>query len=437
MPDNHFENKVKQKLAELDFSPSEAVWQKVEEQIKKDNARRRLLIWLPLFGLLLGWGIWLFLPGKTMLNTVNQSNVSWNPEKNKLTVSSGQAALLKKKSTAAAETKKFIEKKAYSNTVETKNPGMELKHKQNTTAGKKIPHYPLAENRNGHQPREAATIISDDKTKERNSDTPKTGIEKNSHQSAVAADSAVQKSPIASKRTTKNSMAISWGISAGAGLSSIPMNFNHENALNYSTTSSSIPGYSTIPSQKQSPSFHFGFLMEKPLNKTMAIFSGIQFTYSGVKIERGNLVNQPFMLNPGTYTVSNIYTYYAPTNTGKYNYTNHFHFIEIPLGMEKQLSNKSRFSLNAGISIAWLVYTNALQYDPHTGIYYKDNSFFKKTQITVFGGIQYRLLQKISYSLKLGPQVQYGLTGLLNTKSPYTGHLFYGGLNLVLISNRK
>ena len=437
MPDNHFESNVKQKLDELNFSPSEAIWQKVEEQIKKDNDRRRLLIWLPLLGLLLGWGIWFFLPGKSILNTANQSNVSLNAEKNKLKIPSGQSALLKKKSPVAAKIEKLIEQKTFPNAVATKNPGVELKHRGNAKAGKKIPHYQSAENRNGHQPPKTATITSDDKI--------------NSNQSPVATDSTVQEKSIPSKWATADSMAIperkkitndkknkmQWGISAGAGLSSIPMNFNHENALNYSTTPSSLTGYSTIPSQKQSLSFHLGFLMEKLVNKTTAIFTGIQYSYSGVKTERGNLVNQPFPINAGTYTAANIYAYYAPTSTGNYNYTNHYHFIEIPLGMEKKLGNKSRFSLNAGISVAWLVSTNALQYDPHTGIYYQDNSYFKKTQINIFGGIQYRLLQKEKYSLKLGPQVQYGLTRLLNNKSPYTEHLFYGGLKLVLISNRK
>lgn len=35
MPDNPFEYKAKQKLDELNFIPSGAVWQKVEAQIKK------------------------------------------------------------------------------------------------------------------------------------------------------------------------------------------------------------------------------------------------------------------------------------------------------------------------------------------------------------------------------------------------------------------
>ena len=70
MPDNPFENKAKQKLDELKFTPSDAVWQKVEGRIKKDKDRRRLLVWLPLFCLLLCAGGWYFI--SVEINKLNQ-----------------------------------------------------------------------------------------------------------------------------------------------------------------------------------------------------------------------------------------------------------------------------------------------------------------------------------------------------------------------------
>ena len=57
MQDQNFEKQVKQKMEELSLTPSEPVWQKVEEQIRKKRDRRRLLFWLPFTVLFLGGGI--------------------------------------------------------------------------------------------------------------------------------------------------------------------------------------------------------------------------------------------------------------------------------------------------------------------------------------------------------------------------------------------
>ena len=54
---NEFEKQVKQKMEELDFVPSTPVWNKIEEQIRHKNDRRRLFLLLPLFVLLLAGGI--------------------------------------------------------------------------------------------------------------------------------------------------------------------------------------------------------------------------------------------------------------------------------------------------------------------------------------------------------------------------------------------
>ena len=62
MQEQNFEKQVKQKMEELSLTPSEPVWEKVEEQIRKKRDRRRFFFWLPLTVLLIGGGVW-FLPG--------------------------------------------------------------------------------------------------------------------------------------------------------------------------------------------------------------------------------------------------------------------------------------------------------------------------------------------------------------------------------------
>ncbi len=63
MHDPKFENEVQQKMEALEFSPSESVWIRLEEDLKKEKRRSAPLFWLFFLvgGMLLGaGGTWLF-----------------------------------------------------------------------------------------------------------------------------------------------------------------------------------------------------------------------------------------------------------------------------------------------------------------------------------------------------------------------------------------
>ena len=240
------------------------------------------------------------------------------------------------------------------------------------------------------------------------------------------------------KKDSRKKNKMKWGITAGPGLSSVSEKFIQKGYLYPSNASAPIvPNYPVLPSEKTSFAYFAGLQLQKPLNKTTSVFTGIRYAYSGIKITRGNPVNLPLTVYLSNYYAANISSYYSAVPSGKSNYTSHYHFLEIPLGIEKQLGQKSRFSVNAGLSVTRLLATNALQFDPQSGVYYKDDSHFNKTQWNILAGIQYNLVSKEKYSLRIGPQVQYGLTSLLNKKSPYSEHLFFGGIQLLLLRNRK
>ena len=71
MPGNEFENKVQKRLEELNLSPSNAVWNHVEKEIRKDRRKRRLLFLLPLLLLLGIGGYWAMQPssGSSIANS--------------------------------------------------------------------------------------------------------------------------------------------------------------------------------------------------------------------------------------------------------------------------------------------------------------------------------------------------------------------------------
>ena len=78
MQENEFEKQVQQKMDELKLHPSDAVWTKIEAQIKKEKRRRWMLIFLPviLIGSLYG--------GYVLLNRNNSTHYFQQPSKNSI-----------------------------------------------------------------------------------------------------------------------------------------------------------------------------------------------------------------------------------------------------------------------------------------------------------------------------------------------------------------
>ena len=114
MQDQNFEKQVKQKMEGLSLTPSEPVWQKVEEQIRKKRDRRRLLFWLPFTVLCLGGGIWLVTNNIRNINSIaiaknekqnNSQNGQNSVQKNDVKVESGTRELEENKKTFAAPKK--------------------------------------------------------------------------------------------------------------------------------------------------------------------------------------------------------------------------------------------------------------------------------------------------------------------------------------------
>jgi hypothetical protein len=451
MPDNPFENKAKQKLDELKFTPSDAVWQKVEARIKKDKDRRRLLIWLPLFCLLLGMGGWYLVS---------------HPDLKK--GSSGAAADRKNENNAVVRSVPLRKERVVQ--PQSENAGIDLKEKvksgnrfnRELPADKKQQENDLAkkekyitgipvQQRNNIPETASADAIASNTNNTANIENSRSNIDSANAAPPAKTNAAVLKNPADSaslRQENGKSLAdknkdsgkknkITWGVTAGAGFSAVSTKFIRKDLISAYQSAVGPVTPAALPADRQSVSGFAGLQFQKPLNKTTSVFAGIQYAYSAIKITRGSQVNLPSPLNGVNYSYSSITSYYAPSASGDFNHTSHYHFLEIPLGVEKQLGKKSRFSVNTGLSFAWLFATNALQFDPLSKIYFKDDSYFNRVQWNVLGGIEYSLLRNEKYTLKIGPQVQYGLTSLLNNKPSYSAHLFSGQVRLLLIRNRK
>jgi hypothetical protein len=125
----------------------------------------------------------------------------------------------------------------------------------------------------------------------------------------------------------------------------------------------------------------------------------------------GNLVDSSISINSPYLQTSFVNAYYR--NGRDQSYTNLYHFIELPVSVNFQLNNTPHLPViwEAGFSVAYLLGSNSLHYDPLTNVFFQNNNLLSRTQFSLATAIMvgFRLGQN---ELQVGPQLQYGLTSL-------------------------
>ncbi len=160
-------------------------------------------------------------------------------------------------------------------------------------------------------------------------------------------------------------------------------------------------GYKPSP-VKLNTGFIAGVYAEKMINAKLSILTGLNYKMYSTKIMVGNrydsLVNA---LSSGLYYRS---------GTEK-NYTNRFHFIEVPVGLQWRITkqNKLPLYLYTGMSASYLFSTNALQFAGATGFYYPDKKPFKNTQFDFSSRLLFGLSKNNKHQFLLGPQLNFSL----------------------------
>ncbi|HKH63054.1 MAG TPA: outer membrane beta-barrel protein [Flavitalea sp.] len=178
-------------------------------------------------------------------------------------------------------------------------------------------------------------------------------------------------------------------------------------------------------------SYSIGAFIQKSITKKISISTGLQYRYYSNHIRVGNRIDS-FAMVQNAFGSMNISQYYrsAPVPTTE-KYTNRFHFVELPVEGHLQLNKGNRLPISwvAGLSLSYLVSTNALHFDSRTGLYYRDNDLLNKLQLSMSTGFSFTLWNTSRLSVQLGPHLQYGFTDLMKQKLSDSRHLFYFGLN--------
>lgn len=485
MPENDFEKQVQQSFEELRIKPSEEVWSKVYNRIQKDKYRKRTLFWIPAALLLLSaGGYWMKqitgnsqgseIPVKSTAGIKNDTESSSSktkyPATNPLTGNS--ISKTEKQDAAENETintdhsvggkplifsdlgsdatasngqqhsvKPPVTNRALANTKQP-TPAVQLPVPDQTGSKKE-----LFINRDVNPDFAPAAAVTQSVLINTTS-LPDVETEKKLH-------SIQQPLTIAEKAgntTVKLFPKKRWefGIVGTAGASQVSNGFwgflgnnGAEKSIpgNLSTVSNDYLGFiggqsnylAALPPPASEIKAGFGWqagaFAKKFVNPKLAITSGLNYHYASTNRSVGYVINNNTLPISNAGNISARYAgYYSGDNS--INYTSRYHFLEVPVGVQWQINKNGQLplQLNGGISLGYLVNTNAIHYHDKTGAYYEDKALFNKMQGSAYAGISTTVFERSKRPLYVGPVIQYNFTNLLKPSAGLQQNLMYAGL---------
>ncbi|MFT3947665.1 MAG: outer membrane beta-barrel protein [Agriterribacter sp.] len=486
MPESNFEKQVQQMFEGLKFKPSDNVWQNVEERIKKDKRDRKFIFWIPtatLLLLLVGAGAYLKWGSR---NEEHKATVQHAVETSVPGISNQDArkdALPGKEGIAKSATR--LKQPQIPGTV---SPGVVIKenreirknhtainnkNRNNKEGSKSVsitkPSTVKDNEQNGNAQQMSLSPVKDEtpckNVQEDYATTPRE-FSGETMQQHVPLNNFVLSAPEAEmKLVTINSNLTAGGAAStpvklsknklwefgftasaniskvGSGLSGIFSRYNIvektvlPNALSVNNTTASFVAsqnnnyLAALPSSpsavKPGFSWSVGVSAKWYIKARFALSGAVQYTRYTTSRNVGNILNN----NSGTDISARYAGVYS--NAGNTAYTNRYHFIEAPVGIQWQLNKAVKMlpvHFNAGISIGWLMNTNAVHYDKTTGSYYQDEYLFNKVQAGLYAGISAKLFQHSYRPLYIGPFVQYGFSNLLKSSAGERQNLVMAGI---------
>jgi hypothetical protein len=453
MQDPSFENQVHEKMEGLRFTPSESVWIEVERRIRKENKRLNPLSWL-----LLALGVALM--GSLMLVGLNpneeKSTPAYNKEKrdaNPVSVEkAGAQPTFSDQSRHAPERLGAQVASGRDATVERRqdrNPGTRTERSESTNAGQltdedKVQN-PVFESNKAASCQSAFPLQKKPVANLQLALIPNTQAgDMRLNKEAVRLSLASAHGERSGDKTTASNHTLKkrwyWGVQSAAGISTTYQDFFKNAAAgpvaNFSATSPAPVTYN--PPSEISPGFSFngGVFAERVLSPEFSLTGGLNYHYYSNNIHTGGYVNNATIVYASNASPYVAYGYYQ--NGSSSTYTNQYHFLEIPVRVSYQINPKDKISFftEAGCSLGWLLNSNALHYDFATGTYFKDIHLLNKTQVNASLAVEAGFYHRRAL-LKVGPELQYGLTNLLTSSTGQKQHLFFGGIKLVYIHAKK
>jgi hypothetical protein len=256
-------------------------------------------------------------------------------------------------------------------------------------------------------------------------------------------DSAAAATTAKNKEQKKKSSVWSLGFTGGVGSSNLNQNlFNSVKTLSPVTSSTFAAPPANVntnnSSSEISPGFSFqaGAFVSRNLSKRFSVSAGVNYHYYSTTIRTGGRINTTLVTTNSINQTIVANSYYE--NARSQTFTNQYHLIEVPVLVNFQLnkSKKMPFIWELGLTPAYIVSSNALYYDPNTNVYFNNYLRPNKMQLNGETALMFGFpMQKNQW--QIGPELQYGFTGFVNTNDGNAGHLFYAGLKITFIPGKK
>lgn len=453
MQENEFEKKVQQKLDTLQVQPAIEVWQQVKKQLEEKKRKKRAAIFFLLASMLIITGLLLmnrsdvFNSGKRNVPVANKELAPAENDDNKQTGKNEKPV-----NDAVSVTKDLPVKIAPAgsnnnditniSSLTTSNKGVygsgkikrTLKH--TTRVITNAPGVGEEGTKNN-----MAAIEEDEgekpgvKVKDNSSVTgDNTVIKADENATAIIVNGKridEKKEAELTKKQTKEekkdihkwtvSLLLSGGVSA-TGNSYLSNGLYEQDGLGSTPTTGSPNGSAYTPS-RTSPGFSFmtGIQVSRNISPVVSVSTGLQYRMFTTTIKTGQ------RLDLDSSGLRNFFAYGTANN-----YVNRYHFIALPVTFSARLCSISGRDVNAdaGVSVSWLLSTNALNFNQSNGLYYKNNSLFNKTQLGVHAALRYNLAGKNMPAFYIGPEFYYGVTPLASTGIYVDAHTKYAGIRL-------
>jgi len=492
MHDPKFEKEVQQKLEELSFSPSEAVWTRVERAVNEKRRRRMPLFWfflLPSLGLA-GAGLIYFskhqaIPSAQVVRTVP--------------VSRPAAAPAPGSTPASVSTPEPVSTPASLSTLPSVSLPPSSPVPASSTPDNKAAGVARSIHRSGpkeqipvtssdhttttvHKDQDITKDITKDMTQEVAQDITSSpdpavhqdkassrppasepshaglpGLRSFDHRFAAPTASRLASSSTAARTPINLKPKYSWemGFAGGIGLSTLNASLFQQpsvaapdiQALTASPQPVNASSKSLTSGVQPDVSYWAGIVAQRPLSKALTLSLGLNLHYYSTRQQIGEAVysNAASLYQASTYFTyqqtpnaaqqAGVYPYYSVGSMDVF--VNRYYFLELPASIVWRVNHSRNLPLfwENGLSLSYLVSTSSIYYNAKSGVFYKDQgSMANKTQLNLSTALLVGLPVK-GMRLQAGPQVQYGLTSLQH-QSSIGQHLFYGGIRIVLIPGK-
>ena len=485
MYDPKFEKAVQQKMEELEFSPSDAVWTNIEQAVNANKKRRRLPFFWIFFlsgALLLGAGI-VYKTARPSAMEARKLTVTGADKRNKEDITPGKGV----------GGGSVVENTAANRTVVRNAVGMKRIIVGNAVAKKRFMALIGGTKRSWGTasrygaittPAGAVTTEPAAGTTETAAGTSVTGARTTAVGATISAANGSGEGSTVSRRrhndhiqglasfrlpppkitgarlpvqkssglTSLSTPKYSWeaAFTGGIGVSSFKQTAGHQSgspiyaspAYSYFVTSAALANNPTIskggPSSIEAgPAFYAGVLARKPLSARWAVTIGLDLSYSSSRVHTGPIVNgyaptTLSLINAAAAAPIQTYPYYVTGDNQVF--TNRYYSLEIPATVQWQINHSRTLPLflESGLSFSYLASSDALYYNSNSDVYFKDRDVVNRAQVNFTSSLMIGLPLG-GVNLQAGPQLEYGLTSLLATSAAAGQHLFYGGLRVVII----